>query len=45
MNETAKEEAHAHDEEQVGQNGTKHRGLDNFNLAIFESDNADLCQD
>jgi len=42
MTEATKEEAHAHNKEQVGQDRAEHGGLDDFDLAILESDNADL---
>lgn len=38
----AKEEAHAHDEQQVGENRADHRRLDNSILLVPERDNADL---
>lgn len=32
---TAKEEAHSHNQEQVGENRSQHRGLDDLNLVIL----------
>lgn len=42
VDEAAQEEGHAHDEEQVREDGTEHRRLDDFNLAVAEGDDADL---
>lgn len=44
MNEATKEEAHAHDQEQVGQDGSKHRGLNDLNLIFLEGNDTDLCR-
>lgn len=43
MTQTAEEETHAHNKEQVGQNRSEHRGLNDLNLVILQCDNADLC--
>lgn len=42
VGEPAKEEAHAHDEQEVGEDGAEHGGLDDFDLVIPESDDANL---
>lgn len=42
MAETAEKEAHAHDQQQVGQNGTQHRRLHDLDLAILERDDTNL---
>lgn len=42
MDETSEEEAHSHDKQQVGQDGTKHGGLYHRDLTILECDDADL---
>ena len=42
VGEAAKEEAHAHDEQEVGEDGAEHGGLDDFDLVILESDDANL---
>lgn len=41
MDETTKNEAHAHDEEEIGQNRAKHGGLYDQDLAIPQSHNTD----
>ena len=38
----SEEEAHTHNQQQVGENRAKHRGLHDLNLTIFKSNNADL---
>lgn len=42
MNESTEEEAHSHDEQEVGQYGAEHGRLNHLNLPIPESYNADL---
>jgi hypothetical protein len=44
VNKAAKEEAHAHDEKKVGQDGSQHRSLDDLNLVLLERNDADLCR-
>lgn len=44
MNKATKEEAHAHDQEEVGQDGTKHRGLNDLDLVFLERNDTDLCR-
>lgn len=39
---TAKDKAHAHHKQAVGQDGTNHGGLDNFVLAIAQRNDANL---
>lgn len=39
---SAKEEAHAHDEEKIGQDRSNHGRLDNFILSLPECDDANL---
>jgi hypothetical protein len=42
VNDATKEEAHAHDQKKVGQDGSEHGGLDDLDLVILERNNADL---
>lgn len=43
MDQAAEEEAHSHDEQEVGQDGAEHGRLDDLDLAIPEGNNADLA--
>lgn len=42
MDQTAEEEAHAHYQEQIGEDRSQHGGLDNLYLSILQSHDANL---